>query len=308
MTIWSETARQAIAETASRHGFSPAAGEAMAEAIFAGNGRMAQFGHPDLGGMGQWSRGGMLMIGDMFNNGLKARVGSLAEDIAAALGDGRIAPDAAAPGERSAGEEGSADAVSSLPSAGGLRAEGAPRLGGDAWWPRELGSPGSSGAQNGRRYAVFPDKRRLAVERDGRIMFYDTGEHRIGGVSQAQGGSDTLRFTSQLGSVDLADLPEVRQADLSDGTSRQEAQQPRGDRPAPASGLRTAPAPRLATAADFPAIDLGGGGDAQLDNPAAATGGQDVIDTIRRLAELRDAGVLSEEEFANKKAELLARL
>ncbi len=27
---------------------------------------------PELGGMGQWSTGGMLMIGDMFNNGLKA--------------------------------------------------------------------------------------------------------------------------------------------------------------------------------------------------------------------------------------------
>ena len=32
---------------------------------------MAQFSHPELGGMGQWSQGGMIMIGDMFNNGLK---------------------------------------------------------------------------------------------------------------------------------------------------------------------------------------------------------------------------------------------
>jgi hypothetical protein len=31
---------------------------------------MAQFDHPDLGGMGQWTAGGMTMIGDMFNAGL----------------------------------------------------------------------------------------------------------------------------------------------------------------------------------------------------------------------------------------------
>jgi hypothetical protein len=31
----------------------------------ASGGGMAQFNYPDLGGMGQWSSGGMLMIGDM---------------------------------------------------------------------------------------------------------------------------------------------------------------------------------------------------------------------------------------------------
>jgi hypothetical protein len=50
--------------------------------------------------------------------------------------------------------------------------------------------------------------------------------------------------------------------------------------------------------------------------PAAATGGapdatpvsSDVPDQIRQLAELRAAGVLTEEEFAAKKAELLSRM
>jgi hypothetical protein len=36
--------------------------------------------------------------------------------------------------------------------------------------------------------------------------------------------------------------------------------------------------------------------------------GPDVIDQIRRLGELRDAGIVTEDEFATKKAELLARL
>ena len=55
-----------------------------------------------------------------------------------------------------------------------------------SWWPKGLSSPSSSGSQNGVRYAFFPDQRRLAVEQDGNLKQYDTGEHRISGVSQAQ--------------------------------------------------------------------------------------------------------------------------
>jgi hypothetical protein len=35
--------------------------------------------------MGQWSQGGMIMIGDMFNNGLKYRVDSLCNDLTMAM-------------------------------------------------------------------------------------------------------------------------------------------------------------------------------------------------------------------------------
>ena len=42
----------------------------MVRALMEGNGSQAQFSHPDLGGMGQWSQGGMIMVGDMFNEGL----------------------------------------------------------------------------------------------------------------------------------------------------------------------------------------------------------------------------------------------
>ena len=37
------------------------------------------------------------------------------------------------------------------------------------WWPGDFGSPSSSGAQNGMKYAFFPEKRRLLVERDGKL-------------------------------------------------------------------------------------------------------------------------------------------
>jgi hypothetical protein len=62
---------------------------------------------------------------------------------------------------------------------------------------------------NDMRYACFPESRRLAVMRGGRVRVYDTGAHRIGGFSQQQDRSQSLSFSSQLGSVRLEDLPEV---------------------------------------------------------------------------------------------------
>ncbi|HEY1413487.1 MAG TPA: hypothetical protein VGF36_15175 [Rhodopila sp.] len=167
-----------IADIAQRHGFSPDAARAVAEALRHGGGRMAQFNHPELGGMGQWAAGGMLMIGDMFNNSLKARVDALCRDLAAVPGP---VPAAA---EQQPGQT-------------------------NHWWPAELGTPSATGAQNDMRYACFPDRRRLTVMRDGRVRVYDTGHHRITGFAQQQSGRQSLSFTSQTGPVRIEDLTEV---------------------------------------------------------------------------------------------------
>ena len=169
---------ETIAEIAQRHGFSADAARAVAEALRHGGGRMAQFNHPELGGMGQWSAGGMLMIGDMFNNGLKDRVGALCRDLSAAPG---AVP---AEGERQTGS-------------------------GGHWWPDNLGTASATGAQNDMRYACFPEQQRLAVMRDGRVRIYDTGDHRINGFSQQQSDSQSLAFNSQHGAIRLEDLKEV---------------------------------------------------------------------------------------------------
>ncbi len=79
---------------------------------------------------------------------------------------------------------------------------------GPAWWPEALGQPASSGAQDGLRYAFFPKARRLLVEQEGRVTTYDSGDHRIGGVSQ-QSAERSPAFTSQHGAVDLRELPVV---------------------------------------------------------------------------------------------------
>jgi hypothetical protein len=84
-----------------------------------------------------------------------------------------------------------------------------PMSGGEKWWPDDLGQPSTSGSQNGMRYAFFPEKQRLLIEQDGKLTTYDSGDHQIGGVSQQDGGSSSLTFTSQKGSVDLSQLKQV---------------------------------------------------------------------------------------------------
>ena len=77
------------------------------------------------------------------------------------------------------------------------------------WWPKDLGEPSTSGSQNGMKYAVFPDKRRLLIEEGGSVSTYDSGDHRIGGVSQSDGSSKSLTFSSQDGDVDLGSLKKL---------------------------------------------------------------------------------------------------
>jgi hypothetical protein len=74
-------AESAIADIARRYGLSREAVLAMLFAVHAGVGTMAQFSIPELGGSGQWMRGGMTMVGNMFDNALKARVDALCNEL-----------------------------------------------------------------------------------------------------------------------------------------------------------------------------------------------------------------------------------
>jgi hypothetical protein len=174
-----------VEQMAKKHAVSPAAVEVVLAALRSGGGRMAQFSHADFGGMSQWSPG-MSMVGDMFNTQLKAKLNGLCSDISAHL-------DAAPAGSRSGADE------VSYRSASGSR----------DWWPTGMGRPGAVGAQKDLRYAVFPDCRRLAIDDQGTVSVYDTGDHRILGVAQAQSGDQTLSFISQDGLVRVADLQKV---------------------------------------------------------------------------------------------------
>jgi len=174
-------------QLARKHGVSVGAVQALEEALRCGGGRQAQFSHPDLGGMGQWSFGGMTQVGDMFNTALKDKVNALCTELAQS---GDLAkPTAGAPATRHQEDK--------HPAAHG------------SWWPQDLGRPSATGSQNGMRYACFPDTRRVAVEQAGRVTLYDSGDHRISGVSQSQSGTQELSFSSQNGTVRASELPVV---------------------------------------------------------------------------------------------------
>jgi hypothetical protein len=71
-----------VLDLSNRHGFSVDAVSHMLFAVLNGNGSMAQFQHPEFAGSGQWMRGGMIMLGDMFNGYLKGRVDNLCSELA----------------------------------------------------------------------------------------------------------------------------------------------------------------------------------------------------------------------------------
>jgi hypothetical protein len=77
------------------------------------------------------------------------------------------------------------------------------------WWPAELGDPSSSGAADEVRYAYFPEKHRLLIERAGKRTIFDTADHQFRGVLQSSSGASSLSFLSQHGRVDIDSLKQV---------------------------------------------------------------------------------------------------
>jgi Short C-terminal domain len=264
-----------VTDVATRHRVSLDAAITLLGALAQGNGRQAQFNHPDLGGLGQWSQGGMIMVGDMFNQGLKYRVDALCNELAGLLRSQPLAEAEAGrfPPQSQSDNRGVSWFVAGAGSAG-------------QWWPAELGSPATTGAQNDMRYACFPGPRRLAIQQGGKVRVYDTGEHRISKFSQQQGGDQLLTFTSQYGLVRVPDLPLVFPHD-------DQSQIPSSPASATPSQMPGSVPPAMVVAAPTPVESLSM---------------EDIVKTIERLAELRQKNILTEEEFAAKKAELLSRL
>jgi hypothetical protein len=284
--------QQLIEEVAQRHGLSTDAVMSMLESVIRGNGSMAQFNHSEFGGSGQWMQGGMTMVSDMFDNYLKDRVHGLCSELSRLVA---TQPDLIHSGsfqsqsrgtqqqgndsggqryQPSAGHGGSNQQQTEAGPVGpvgpmSLFVEAAPGISGD-WWPADLGRPNSTGAQNDVRYAFFVQPRRLAIEVNGKVTVYDTLDHQINGFSQQQSRGASLTFGSQHGLVAVAGLPIVSVDGVPQPASSPQQEQPVGIQ----SDAREA----------------------------------DVFATIEKLAQLHAKGILSDEEFAAKKAELLSRL
>lgn len=277
----SEEGQRTLGGIAERYGVSLGAVEHLLMAIIAGQATQAQFNHPDLGGMGQWSLGGMTMVGDMFNNALKANVAGICSELAALVRGTDLLGSLTSHQSQYQGQGGGI----SLFVPGALSAGN--------WWPEELGHPASTGAQNDLRYAFFPTTRRLAISIGGGVTIYDTKDHRIGGFSQQQSGDQSLSFNSQYGLVNISELDVVRQSGkepadtLTSGTSAATA--------APSIFASSAPEPAEPQQLARPV-------------PEVLRPDEDIFDKIERLAALHAKGILTDQEFGAKKSELLSRI
>lgn len=308
MTQLSDEGRQRLSEIANRHGVSFGAVEHLLMAVMAGQGNQAQFNHPDLGGMGQWSLGGMIMVGDMFNNNLKARVDALCTELSNLVRStsGLMQASSAFQSQSQGGGYG---AQQGWNQGGGVSLFVPGSLASGNWWPQDLGYPSSTGAQNNLRYAFFPASRRLAIDLAGAVSVYDTGDHAIGGFSQQQGGDQSLTFTSQYGLVRVIDLP------LVSGVSTIATAIPTPSAPAPvyetpvtvAPVMNVSPEPVVAPVS-FVEAPVAAPVEQPMTSPALNVSSDDIFGLIERLAGLYAKGILTESEFQSKKTELLARL
>lgn len=314
-----EAGQRIVREAAQRHGFSEDAVLTMLRALSAGYGTQAQFNHYEFGGMGQWSAGGMLMIGDMFNNQLKGRIASLAQELAGIVQSQPMFERPAQSQSQSQGGGWQGGGGQQQSQGGGWQGQGSggsygsgqqqsqngitgsslfvPGGGNADWWPSELGQAASVGAQNNMRYAYFPSARRLAIDLGGNVTVYDTGEHQIGGFSQQQSGDQSLLFTSQFGLVRVADLRIVNAAGSTAATAAPAVP------PAPQSGDQPAAAPAASSAAASTPTTAAGSA-----NSTGPISSSEVLQLLEKLADLHAKGILTSEEYAAKKAELLKRL
>ena len=289
MPTLSDAGIQLIQNLYRQHGVSTDAATHMLIAVQNGNGSMAQFNHPEFGGCGQWMRGGMTMVSDLFNNHLKYRVDSICSDISNALANNQLTPFSGS--FQSQSQNGS----NSQMQAGGTMGSSNSLFVPDPeanWWPQDIGTPNALGSQNNVRYAYFANSRRLAVKTGGDVWVYDTGDHQIAGFSQQQGIGGSITFTSQYGVVSLATLPVV---------SRNGVASPVTPPPDPATEIpATNFMPEQPQQCTTSKPNSG-----QIPTPAD---GHSIIETLEKLGGLRDKGYISEEEFVTKKAELLSRL
>jgi hypothetical protein len=280
--------QQIINSIAQRYNFSPDAVFSMLQSVINGNGSMAQFSHPEFGGSGQWMRGGMIMLGDMFNNGLKNSVGGLCQELANLIANQPGLIQSGSFQSQSQGNQQQNNFGGNYSNGGGQQQNSSgpsghvslfvpPPAGSSGnWWPAGLQFPNSTGAQNNVRYAYFGSIHRLAIDANGHVTLYDTLDHQIGGFSQQQSIGGSITFTSQYGLVDVSTLPIISidnvPVEIKDNFYSEPAFQP--------SPVNT-----------------------QFTNQEA-----DIFGAIEKLASLKDKGILTDAEYSTKKSELLARL
>ena len=188
----SDQGLQKINDLAQHYGVSTDAAMILLQALLNSNGTMAQFDHRELGGAGQWMPGGMTMVGDMFNHGLKAKVDGLCSDLSQLLATQPFVPFPAgiqAQSQRQGSGQPERGHNSSETDSASLFVPETPGRASGQWWPAELGFPNGTGAPlclfqpktsigsraawtcDRLRHAGSPDQRRLSAAGARRLAY-----------------------------------------------------------------------------------------------------------------------------------------
>lgn len=165
---------EVIRELASEHTVTLSTVATLLHGLQATGGNQVQFNISELGGMGQWQPS-MVMVGDMFNHELKAKVDRLCTALAALS---RQLPREVA------------DTTGTL-----------------------LGRTQATfkGSQNDSEYTYYADENRLVIYHEGKNTSYDTTGYPLTGVQQTQNsGGKRLGFTYPGGTVSVTDLKEIK--------------------------------------------------------------------------------------------------
>ncbi|MDJ1500882.1 hypothetical protein [Xanthocytophaga agilis] len=150
-------------------------------------GTQVQFNIPELGGMGQW-QSGMVMIGDMFNSSLKDKVNQICTELAVwirnsdAHAETQILPDH----HRATADKSTTKATPTR-------------------------SASFQGSQNGLHYAYYASENVLEIDDNGKKAKYDTTGYQLTGVQQSQdNSSQSVSFTHPGGTLRLKDLKKIK--------------------------------------------------------------------------------------------------
>jgi hypothetical protein len=276
--------QQIINNIAQRYNFSPDAVFSMLQSVINGNGSMAQFNHPEFGGSGQWMRGGMIMLGDMFNNGLKNSVGGLCQELSNLI--------ASQPGLIQSGSFQSQHQGTQQQSnyGGNQQQQNSTGTSGTCqlvctsacrkFWKLVARWPAIPPPVQVRKITcvmpILPPFGGWQLKQMGMLPFTTHLDHQIGGFSQQQSVGSSITFTSQYGLVDIKTLPVI-------SIDNVPVQKPDQSQPVPSFQPRP-------------------------DNTQFTNQEADIFTAIEKLANLKDKGILTDAEYSAKKAELLARL
>jgi hypothetical protein len=168
--------KKEIGKIAKKHGVSVGAVMMLLSGLQNSGGNQVQFNHPDLGGMGQW-QSGMVMIGDMFNYALKAKVDELCRELS----------------ELAKSEKAQESKKSVIKNFDAI-----------------YGKPAFQGSQNDMKYAYYPEKHIFILEQYGELGKYNTKGYQVSGVSQQQSNfSQDLKLNTDKGEIAISALPKL---------------------------------------------------------------------------------------------------